>query len=197
MPETKLIDFEYAYKFGTLIDNMITEAHKVNWYKYTIDDVQYTADDFARAEQMKKAFFRDPFCCQMVKQCTFQRISIKPRFTIEYDGLSFSLDARAKWDLFCESFDLGGDIKSTTATTQKQAEECVRYFDYDRSRAWYMDLEGRSNDIIIFISKVNFKIFKVPVKRGGELYNQGKAKYQELAWMYWTLFGNIQNQEYA
>jgi len=51
-----------------------------------------------------------------------------------------------------------------------------------------MDLENRNNDILIFISKVNFKIFKVPVKRDSEIYREGKAKYQELAFKWWTLF---------
>ena len=51
-----------------------------------------------------------------------------------------------------------------------------------------MDLENRNNDILIFISKVNFKIFKIPIKRGDKIYRVGKAKYQELAFKYWTLF---------
>ena len=54
-----------------------------------------------------------------------------------------------------------------------------------------MDLEGRSNDILIFISKKNYKIFKVPIKRDSELFRQGKAKYQELAFKWWYLFGKI------
>lgn len=194
MPEEMLIDYEEAFKFGSLIDAMITEPHRLDYFVFTLDNiVQYTQEDFWKAEQMKKAFYKDPFCALMAKQCTFQKVSIKQKFCIEYDGVQFCLDARAKWDLFCEAFDLGGDIKSTTATTQKQCEEAVRYFDYDRSRAWYMDIENRSNDIIIFISKVNFRVFKVPVKRGGDLYSQGKSKYEKLAWNYWTLFGNINN----
>lgn len=194
MPEDQLIDYQEAYKFGTLIDAMITENHRLDYFVFTLDNIiQYTKEDFVRAEEMKKSFFRDPFCALMFKQCSFQKVTIRPDFSITHDSIEFFLDARAKWDLYCQSFDLSGDIKSTTATTQKQCEECVRYFDYDRSRAWYMDLDNRSNDMIIFISKVNFKVFKVPVKRGGELYNQGKTKYQELAWKYWTLFGNINN----
>lgn len=193
MPEKQWCDLEKAYANGSLIDAMITEPDRVDYFKLRLqyDNYQFTAEEFERAKEMKKAFYRDPFCQQMVKQCSFQRVSIKPDFKINYEGFEFSLAARAKWDLFCEGFDLGGDIKSTTATTQKQAEEAVRHFDYDRSRAWYMDLEGRSNDILIFISKVNFKIFKVPVKRGGELYREGKKKYEELAFRYYYLFGDL------
>lgn len=193
MPERLWIDLEKAYAFGSLIDAMITEPERVDYFKLRLqyEDYQFSSDDFEQAKEMKRAFYRDPFCQQMVKQCSFQHITIKNDFKIDYDGFKFSMAARCKWDLFCKSFDLGGDIKSTTATTQKQAEEALRHFDYDRSRAWYMDLEGRSNDILIFISKVNFKIFKVPVKRGSELYNEGKKKYQELAFRYYYLFGDL------
>ena len=196
MPEQERIDLEKAYAFGSLIDAMITEPHLVDYFKLRLqyNDYQFTQEDFEKAKEMKRAFDRDPFCRQIVQQCNFQHVSVRKGFPITYEGIEFTLDARAKWDLFCPSFDLGGDIKSTTATTQKQAEEAVRYFDYDRSRAWYMDLEGRSNDILIFISKVNFKIFKVPVKRDGELYKAGKAKYQELAFKWWCLFGETKNE---
>jgi hypothetical protein len=196
MPEKLWVDLEKAYANGSLIDAMITEPERVDYFKLRLqyDNYQFSQEDFERAKEMKKAFYRDPFCQQMVKQCSFQHITIRPGFQINYEGFDFSLDARCKWDLYCPSFDLGGDIKSTTATTQKQAEEAVRHFEYDRSRAWYMDLAGRSNDILIFISKVNFKIFKVPVKRNSELYREGKLKYQELAFRYWYLFGDIKKQ---
>jgi hypothetical protein len=190
-PENVVYDVEAAYRFGSLIDAMITEAHRLNYFRFTVDNVQYVKEEFERAEQMKRAFYRDAFCQQLVKQCTFQKVTIRKRFPIQYQGINFHLDARCKWDLFCEHMDLGGDIKSTTATTQKQCEEAVRYFDYDRSRAWYMDLENRSNDILIFISKVNFKVFKIPVKRDSDIYRTGKEKYQDLAFKYWYLLADI------
>jgi len=193
LPENVKIDLERAYANGSLIDAMITEPWRVDYFKRRLqyDDYQFSEEEFAAAAEMKKAFNRDPFCQQLAKQCSFQHVSVRPNFPIQYQGFDFTLPARCKWDLFCPAIDLGGDIKSTTATTQKQAEEAVRYFDYDRSRAWYMDLEGRSNDILIFISKINFKIFKVPVKRNSELFKQGKQKYQELAFKYWYLFGEV------
>jgi hypothetical protein len=193
MPEKQWIDLEKAYAFGSLIDAMITESDRVDYFKRRLqyDNYQFTAEDFEKAKEMKKAFYRDPFCEQIAKQCSFQHVTVKPDFKINYEGFEFSLDARCKWDLYSADFDFGGDIKSTTATTQKECEAAVRHFDYDRSRAWYMDLAGRSNDMLIFISKMNFKIFKVPIKRDSPLYLDGKAKYQELAFRYWYMFGDI------
>lgn len=191
-PQQYVIDLEKAFRFGTLIDCMITEPHKVNYFKLTCAGDAYTEEDFAQASEMKKAFYRDPFCAQFVKQCVFQKNTIVPKFDISLSsGFTFSLPARCRWDLYGERIDMGGDIKSTAATTQKQFEEAVYHFDYDRSRAWYMDLAGRNNDILIGISKVNFKIFKVPIKRGDRLFTSGYEKYRELAFRYWYLFGEI------
>lgn len=184
------IDLQVAYANGTLIDAMITEPEKVDFFKLKVqgEDYQYSADEFEIAKEMKKAFYKDSFCAEFAKSCKFQHISYVEDFKINFNGFDFSLPAKCKWDMFRTDIDLSGDIKSTACTTQKQVEEALRYFDYDRSRAWYMDLENRNNDILIFISKVNFKIFKVPIKRGGELYNQGKEKYQRLSFKWWQLF---------
>jgi hypothetical protein len=193
LPENKWIDLVSAYANGTLIDAMITEPDRLDYFKKRVagEDYQYSSDEFERAKEMKKAFYKDAFCAAFVKQCKFQHISYNPSFPISFDGIDFTLPAKCKWDLFRPDIDLSGDIKSTACTTQKQVEEALRYFEYDRSRAWYMDLENRNNDILIFISKVNFKIFKVPIKRNDSIYKDGKAKYQELAFKFWYLF----NQE--
>jgi hypothetical protein len=190
-PEHVVYDIEQAYRFGTLIDCMITEPHKLDFFRFTCAGEQYRREDFERAEEMKKAFYRDPLCAKLGKTSSFQKVSIRHGFPIQHGSFTFNLDVRCKWDLFIDAYDMSGDIKSTVSTTQKQFEEAVRHFDYDRQRAWYMDIEGRSNDILIGISKVNFKVFKVPIKRGGELYNSGRAKYEDLAFKYWYLFGDI------
>lgn len=193
MPERLWIDLEKAYANGTLIDAMITEPEKVNYFTNRVEGekYQYSADEFEIAKEMKKAFYKDSFCAAFVKQCKFQHISYDPAFNIQYNGFNFSLPAKCKWDLFRPDIDLSGDIKSTACTTQKQVEEALRHFAYDRSRAWYMDLEKRNNDILIFISKVNFKVFKVPIKRGDAIYNDGKAKYQDIAFKYWYMFSDL------
>lgn len=193
-PENIVYDLEKAYRFGTLIDCMITEPEKVNYFNHTCADYVYTEEEFGRAEDMKRAFYKDPLCASMARQASCQKVSVRPSFKIDMQGFFFTLPVRCKWDLFIEEYDLSGDIKSTTATTQKQFEEVVRHFDYDRQRAWYMDIEDRGNDILIGISKVNNKIFKVPIKRGGELYLSGKAKYTDLAFRWWYLFADTYQQ---
>jgi hypothetical protein len=190
MPQGMVIDYEQAYKFGSLIDAMLTEEHRVDYYKYRVGEVEYTKADFDKAKEMKAAFLRDPLCVNMLKMASTQSVMSKNRKFI-YQGVEFELPVRCKWDIWMEHPHWGGDIKSTTATSQKQFEEAVRYFDYDRQRAWYMDIAGSDQDILIGISKVNFKIFKVPIKRGDELYKSGLEKYLELAFKHWYLFGEL------
>lgn len=185
-------DVEAAYRFGTLIDCMITEPFKIDYYKLTCAGILYNKEEFALAEEMKKAFYRDDFCRILADNSEYQKVSINPAFKIEYEGHAFSLPVRCKWDLFAmPKLKLSGDIKSTTAETQKQFEEAAHYFDYFRQRAWYMDIEGVDNDMLIGISKKNCKVFKIPIKRGDAKYKEGKAHYQEIAFKWWYLFGDL------
>ncbi len=192
MQEDQIHDVEQAYRFGTLIDCMITEPEKINYFNMTCAGERYSREEFDLAKKMKAAFYKDEFCATLAKHSEFQKVSIKKDFLIEHDGFQFTLDVRCKWDLYAmPKLRLSGDIKSTTAVSQKQFEDACRHFDYDRQRALYMDIEGVENDMLIGISKVNCKVFKLPIKRGGEFYNSGKLKYQELAFKYWYLFSQI------
>lgn len=191
MPQSYIIDLEAAFHFGNLLDAMITEPAQVDYFKQTIAGVKINKEEFEKADKMKKVFFADPFCKKLVAQCTMQKVTVKHDWLIVYQGFKFSMNMRCKWDFFAERIDLSGDLKTTAATTQKQFEESLFHYNYDRQAALYMDLEGKSNFIFIGISKVNFKIFKVIVKRFDSTYNSGKAKYEELAFRYWYLFGDI------
>jgi hypothetical protein len=177
-----------AYRFGNLIDAMITEPDNVNFYARTLGDVQFTADEFERAERMKRAFYADPLCRGMATGADGQKVMSAVR-AFDYAGMEFELPVRCKWDLWRTDWDSGGDIKSTAATTQAQFEAAARYFDYDRQRAWYMDISGSSQDVLIGISKKNFKVFKIFIDRRSSWYRDGFAKYSELAYKWYLMFG--------
>ena len=158
-----------AYKFGNLIDAMLTESGRVNYLKRTCDSDQFTLEEFAHAMEMKRAFLRDDTAKMMIHNADTQKI-MSTRMKLNYNGIDFELNTRCKWDIWREDLKWGGDIKSTTATTQKQFEAAVNYFDYDRQRAWYMDIAGSKQDILIAISKINYKIFIVSINRDSGLY---------------------------
>ncbi|MBW6490984.1 MAG: PD-(D/E)XK nuclease-like domain-containing protein [Lentimicrobium sp.] len=178
---------ENAYRFGSLIDAMITEPHRINYYKLTCDDVIYTLEEFETAKQMKKAFMADPVASQMLKLSETQKVFIELA-NLHYGNLPFTLPMRCKFDLWMPSAKFGGDLKSTAAATQAQFEDAVRHFDYDRQRAVYMTLSGAEKDVLIGVSKKNFKVFKIFIDRQSELFKSGMEKFTELAFKWWTLF---------
>jgi len=176
-----------AYKFGTLIDMMITEPDKVNYFKCTCDGQQYSPEDFEKAKQMNRAFMSDPLAKQMLEYSEFQKIMVRESMEFDYDT-PFSLPVRCKWDLWMPVAKFGGDIKSTVATSQKQFEDAAHFFDYDRQRYFYMRIAGSRKDVLIGISKVNFKVFKIPIEYGDDFWKSGREKTNFLAFKYWQLF---------
>lgn len=192
LPQQLVIDLEAAYRFGSLLDAMITEPDKVNYFNRTVDGTLFNQDDFYKATEMKRIFFRDPFCKALAAQSDMQKVTVIHDWPIDYNGFVFELDVRCKWDFFRSDIDLGADLKSTACTSQKQFEQSIHHFSYDRQAAWYMDLGQKNNFMFIGISKTApHKIFKVPVRRGDNIYKSGRAKYEELAFRYWYLFGNL------
>lgn len=187
MNKEQLYDIEQAYRFGNLIDAMITEPHRCDHLNFRVDEEQFNFHEWGTAKKMLQAFRADPFCMNLLSQSTGQNVKDK-YMPMEYEGFNFVLPVRCKYDLWMELMKWGSDIKSTAATTQKQFEAAIQYFDYDRQRAFYMDISGADKDMLIGISKINFKIFKVPITRESDLYKKGREKYLDLAFKYYCLF---------
>ena len=190
MPRMQIGDIQAAYRFGTLVDAIITEPEKLDFFNRTIDDYSYSAEEIEIANLMKRAYLKDEYCRSSHRLAVFQKVFAHP-VQLEHEGFEFSLAMRCKFDRWFPAIGAGDDLKSTACTTQKQFEEAIRYFDYDQQRAVYMTLSGSKRDMLIGISKENFKIFKVPITRDSELFKTGMQKFQDNAFKYWTLFGDL------
>lgn len=190
-PHMQFGNKEAAFRFGSLVDAIITEPDRVNHYRYTVDDVQYTQEEFAHALEMRRALFseakRDPFLQSVLSGAMTQKFMVNKAQDFTYGGLSFQLDTRCKWDWWLDYAHFGGDLKTTFASSQKEFEEAVDFFDWDRSRAWYMDIAHSDRDFIYAISKKNGCIFKKFINRNDPVYTHGREKYEELAFQYWCL----------
>lgn len=190
-PRPQFGDKEAAFRFGSLVDAIITEPDRVNYYQYTVDDVQYTEDEFRHAQEMYRSLRRearnDAFLAKVLEIADTQRCMVNKGQQFEYGGFVFTLDTRCKWDWFLDIFGFGGDLKTTFASTQKEFDDAVDFFDWDRSRAWYMDIAHSDRDFIYGISKKNCCVFKKFINRGDAIYNRGREKYEELAFQYWCL----------
>ena len=194
-PRLQLGDREAAFRFGNLVDAIITEPARVNFYTYTVDDVQYTEDEFRHAQEMydalKREAINDKFLYNVLSLADTQTVMVNKAQQFEYGQFPFTLDTRCKWDWWLPKekvgINIGGDLKTTFASTQKEFDEAIDFFDWDRSRAWYMDIAGSDRDFIYAISKKNNRIFKHFICRGDATYERGRAKYEELAFQYWCL----------
>ncbi len=190
-PRLQFGNREEAFRFGNLVDALITEPTRVNYYRQTVDSEQYTEEEFRHAKEMHRALRaeakRDPFLCNVLKQAETQRFMVNGCQMFEYGGFHFTLPTRCKWDWWLDIAHFGGDLKTCAAATQKEFEDAVDFFDWDRSRAWYMDVARSDRDFIYAISKKNCNIFKLFINRGDAIYNRGREKYEELAFQYWCL----------
>jgi len=188
-PKDRIIDPTQAYADGNLLDAMLTEQHKIDYFKRTREGVVYKKSTFDNTVKMKKSFFRDEFCRNIIEHSNSQKISIVHDKLYQWNGVEFVLNVRCKWDIWRDDWGWGGDIKSTTAKTQSEFEAAARHFKYTRQRAWYMDIEGAERDVLIGISKANHKVFKIFITKDSEFYQTGKQEYLELAYKWNLLFG--------
>ena len=188
-PRMQFGDREAAFRFGSLVDAIITEPARVDYYRFTVDGEQYSEDEFRYAGEMLKSLRvearHDEFLSKVLGYAETQKFMVNKAQQFTYCDFPFSLDTRCKWDWWLGHF--GGDLKTTFAATQQQFEEAVDFFDWDRSRAWYMDIAGSDMDFIYAISKKNCRVFKKFIRRDDEVYNRGREKYEELAFQYWCL----------
>jgi hypothetical protein len=177
-----------AYRFGNLIDAMLTEPQRVDFYRCTLDGECCDSADFEKAVLMQKSFLRDGFCQMIYEKADGQKVMTR-RMAMNFRGVDFALNVRCKWDLWRQDWGWGGDLKSTAAETQAQFEDAAQYFDYDRQRAWYMDIAGAERDVLIGISKKNFRVFRISINRQSGFYRNGREKYLNLAFRWNMMFG--------
>ncbi|PKP11993.1 MAG: hypothetical protein CVU09_00395 [Bacteroidetes bacterium HGW-Bacteroidetes-4] len=189
--EAKTQDFDptEAYAFGNLVDHLITEPEKVDVYRNSCNGHIFTNEQMQQAIKMKAAFMLDPLAKLMVDNADCQQIMHK-WVHHKIGNIEFTLDARCKWDLWMSKFGWGGDIKTTTAETQEQFEAACRHFKYPRQRFFYMTLAGSEKDVLIGISKKNYKVFKITIRKGDAFWNEGRENYEKLVVEYWKLYGN-------
>ena len=183
-------DREAAFRFGSIVDAIITEPSRVDFLRMTIDGELVNEDEFLHAREMQRALRaearRDQFLAKVFEYAETQRYMVNKAQEFENGGFQFTLDTRCKWDWWLDAPHFGGDLKTCAATSQKEFEDAVDFFDWDRSRAWYMDIAKSNKDFIYAISKKNCNIFKLFINRGDAIYTRGREKYEDLAFKYWA-----------
>lgn len=181
-----------AYRFGRIIDYTLTEHDRMDYLRHTSGGEAVGDAEWELSQKMQEAFLRDETALILYRLCKGQAVKSR-RLELERYGVPFAINARCKYDFWGDGIGYGGDLKSTTATTQKHFEQAAEYFDYDRQRAWYMDITGADRDLLIGVSKENLKVFKIAITRQSPFYLRGREKYMRLAFKWWCLFGEDKN----
>ena len=79
-PRTQYGDKEKAFKFGSLVDAMLTEQERVRYDKRMVDDVLYSGEDWELALAMIKSLRmearRDQFLAQVLAKAETQRFMV-------------------------------------------------------------------------------------------------------------------------
>ena len=186
-------DKKKAFHLGTLVDGLVTEPKNCNHFRYLVGDEKYTKEEWEwgkkQLEKLRKASTKDQFLAFVLANAVGQKVFSNQSQHFDVGCYSFSLPTRCKFDWHLGLF--GGDLKTVTATTQDQFEAAVDFFDWDRSRAFYMDLTHSidprlgNQDFIYAVSKTTNKVFFKKIIRDDETYLRGKEKYLELAFKYW------------
>ena len=192
MPPDYLVDLRDAYRFGNLIDAMLTEPHRVNFFMRKVDDESFRLDEWELAMKMRDAGKKDPMTSKFMQVCSGQAVKSK-LVEFNYHGFVFHLMMRCKYDFWSDQLGWGGDLKSTVSTSRKQFIDACYHFDYDRQRAVYMKISGARQDMLIGISKKNLGVFHLPIQHGDEFHTSGEEKLTELAFKYYIYFGDLNN----
>lgn len=130
-PRTQYGDKEKAFKFGSLVDAMLTEPERVRYDKHTVDDVLYSGEDWELAQAMIKSLRmearHDPLLAQVLAKAETQRFMVNKGQRFQYGNFEYTLDTRCKWDWWLPTFGFGGDLKTTFASSQKQFDEAIDF----------------------------------------------------------------------
>jgi len=156
-----------VFYFGSQFHYSILEPEKL--------DLSY--DHLGKIYEMRDEFFKDELC---------KAIILHPNFKREHEVYKTfrGIKAKCKFDGLVKELSFGFELKGLSVRTHNTFLSSIDRFDYDLSSAWYMDLSGIDNHLIVGVSKVNFKLFKFIVKRGDHIYNRGKEKYEQCLRMY-------------
>lgn len=130
-PRAQYGDKEKAFKFGTLVDALITENDRVRYDKLMVDDYVYTQEEFELGLEMRRALRKeaekDQFLAVVLAQSDTQRFMVNRQQEFYYGNFAYHLDTRCKWDWWLSTFNFGGDLKTTFAESQAQFDEAIDF----------------------------------------------------------------------
>ena len=188
-PRMQFGDKEAAFRFGSLVDAIITEPARVDYYRLTVDDEQYTEDEFRHAQEMQKALRmearRDEFLFKVLGYAETQRFMVNTQQQFTYCGFPFLLihDVSGIGGSVFSAVILKPHLPQHNNSLKKQLTSLIGTGVV--LGIWTLQVPT----VISFMqsAKKNCKVFKKFINRDDKVYSHGREKYEELAFQYWCL----------
>jgi hypothetical protein len=175
---------------GSLVDNYVTPTRPQTRAEI---ELGATVEQGQLARGLGDYMLADPlirvFVTEMVGQFAFFK-----SISFEFDGETYTIRGKCKFDLFSRRFKIGVEIKTTSCKTYKAFVASIEFLDYDQAAAWYMDLAKIDRLWIIAICKSTKQIFKFVVQRGDETHARGVAKYSRWGYNWITIVDGFIHQ---
>ena len=188
-PRPQYGDREAAFYFGSIVDALITEPTRVDFINKLVDGEPVDEEIWLHAREMQRVLRaearHDPFLAKVLEIADTQRFMVNKAQEFDNGGFCSLLTLVASGTGGCRLLTSEETLKTTAAATDAEFNDAIDFFDWDRSRAWYMDIAHSDNDFIYAISKQNNRVFKKFIKRGDDVYSRGREKYEDLAYKYW------------
>ncbi len=171
---------DMIFAFGTEFHAGILEPHKADFSKITVEQKELI-------EEMKKTFWRDQMCRDIVSMPDFRR---EHEY---YRSNRYGLQGvRCKVDGESKSLRTILELKGLAVTTEKAFKESLLHMNYDQGATWYIDTVSGviryRQKLVVGISKKNpDKLFKMLIDRNHPYYRSGQAKVENgvKIWKQW------------
>lgn len=106
-PRPTFGDRESAFRFGSIVDAIITEPERVDFLNRTIDGAPVDEDEFLHAREMQRALRtearKDAFLSKVLELADTQAVMVNKAQQFTNGGFTFTLDTRCKWDWWLPS----------------------------------------------------------------------------------------------
>lgn len=181
------------FRLGSLVDAMLTTPSEVNRLTLTVAGVQYTKEEFAKADAMCKRF-RDSIYGKLLEGAITQAVFVED-LHFEMWGKDIPVKCRCKADLWGKAANVGVDLKTTIAPDLPSFIKMIEFLDYDRQAAWYSDVMEVDNFMLLGISKKSNAILPFLIRRGDETFKRGVEKYTYLTQTYIANYAPIDFSE--
>lgn len=183
-----------VFLFGSVVDSILTGSPMPDELEDAHPEVRdaflLTANECAESWMSDKTN-------KMVHDTFDKQVAFVNELEISYEGVEFTVKGRCLCDFYREIENIIIDLKTTSATTQKEWLKSIQTYHYDRASAWYMDIVGCDTFVLRAVGKAYpYPLFNTVINRGSPLYLKGLEEYTHLCYCgYMASIGEPMYQE--